>query len=172
MSLSEDDRAALSAYLDGELDEASTRHIEVRLTLEPDLRCAYDTLRQTWSLLDYLPRATPSTEFTSRTLDRLTHETLAGGAGRWINRVFRRVPATAVAWSLGVLVALSMGMAIGGWLRGPAMSEAESDEALVRHLHIVERWRLYEAADDLKFVRQLDQPDLFGDEPAYGGLQP
>ncbi len=170
MPVSEDDRAALSAYLDGELDEASTRRIEVRLNLEPELRCAYDTLQQTWSLLDYLPRATPSSEFTSRTLDRLTHETVRGGAGRWVSRVFRRVPAGALAWSLGAVAALGVGMTIGGWFGGTGPSEAADDEALVRHLRIVERWRLYEAADDIEFLRGLDQPDLFGEEPGYGGL--
>ncbi len=170
MSLSEDDRAALSAYLDGELDEESTRRIEVRLSLEPDLRSAYDTLRQTWNLLDYLPRSDPSIDFTSRTLDRLSRETIGTGAGRWISRVFRRVPAAAIAWSLGVLLAFGVGMAVGGWIGGT--TEADSDEALVRHLRVVERWRLYEAADDIEFVRQLDQPDLFGDEPGYGGGLP
>lgn len=171
-SLSEDDRAALSAYLDGELDEESTRRIEVRLSLEPELRCAYDTLRQTWSLLDYLPRSNPSIDFTSRTLDRLSREALPTGSTRWISRVFRRVPAAAIAWSLGVLMALGVGVAVGGWFGGTATVEADNDDALVRHLRIVDRWRLYEAADDIDFLRGLDQPDLFGDDPGYGGAQP
>ena len=35
---------------------------------------------------------------------------------------------------------------------------------LVRHLRVIEKWRLYEHADDLDFVKKLNHPDLFGDE--------
>jgi anti-sigma factor RsiW len=167
MPLSDDDRAALSAYLDGELDEESTRQVEVRMSLEPDLRHEYDTLRQTWGLLDYLPRAAPSIDFTNRTLERLTHETLTVPAPTWIGRVFRRVPAAGLAWSLGLLLALGAGLWVGNSVVWPRVSETENDDALARHLRVVERWRLYQAADDIEFVRQLDQPDLFGDEAGY-----
>jgi anti-sigma factor RsiW len=44
MALSDDDRAALSAYLDGELDDDATHRIEVRLTSEPELRFEYETI--------------------------------------------------------------------------------------------------------------------------------
>jgi len=172
MPLSDEDRAALSAYLDGELDDESTRRIEVRLSLDAELRAEFDTLRQTWGLLDYLPQVAPAADFTSRTLDRLSHETLTSAAGRWISRVLRRVPATALAWSLGVVVALGLGMTVAGGFGGSGMSEAELDEALVRHLRIAERWQLYQAADNIELLRELDKPDLFGGEPGYGGGVP
>ena len=172
MSLSEDDRAALSAYLDGELDADSTHRIEARLNIESELRSAYDTLRQTWSMLDYLPKATPSVNFTSRTLDRLSRETLTTGADRWITKVFRRVPAATLAWSVGGLLALTLGMSLGGWFDSSASTDADSDEQLVRHLRIADRWHLYEVADEIDFVRRLDHPDLFGDETDSGGAQP
>jgi anti-sigma factor RsiW len=57
MPLSDDDRATLSAYLDGELDEAAVQQVESRLSLDSEARAEYETRRQTWSLLDYLPRA-------------------------------------------------------------------------------------------------------------------
>jgi hypothetical protein len=42
---------------------------------------------------------------------------------------------------------------------------ADPEESLVRHLRVLEKWRQYEAIDDLEFLRALDHPDLFGDEP-------
>ena len=37
MALSEEDRVALSAYLDGELDEAVSQQIEARISLDPEV---------------------------------------------------------------------------------------------------------------------------------------
>jgi hypothetical protein len=133
MALSDDDRAALSAYLDGELDDEATHRIEVRLTSEPELRFEYETLRQTWSLLDFLPRSSPSVEFTNRTLAQITLERHAGGP-TWMGQVLRRVPVLAVAWASGILVAASVGVALGGWLTAPPNPDAtiDTDEELVR----------------------------------------
>ena len=69
--LNEEDRANLVAYLDGELDEHAARDLEARLANDPRARAEAETLRRTWELLDYLPRAEASGSFTHRTLERL-----------------------------------------------------------------------------------------------------
>src|SRR5438067_8003934 len=73
--LNEEDRTNLVAYLDGELDEAAARALEAKLSNDPGARAEAESLRRTWELLDYLPRAEASTTFTHRTLERLAVQT-------------------------------------------------------------------------------------------------
>lgn len=164
-TISEEDRANLVAYLDGELDETATQALEARLNLDPQLRAEADALRQTWGLLDYLPKSEPSATFTNRTLERLSLErkaistqlALAGGRRRW---------RLALGWAAAVLIALGAGLALGSFIGGPGTdAAAEADAPMIRHLRIAEKWRFYENADDLDFAQQLAQPDLFGDDP-------
>src|SRR5207248_2727321 len=74
MPLSENDKAELVAYLDGELDEHATQAVEAKLATDADARAELDTLKQTWGMLDYLPKASPSPNFTNRTMERLSLE--------------------------------------------------------------------------------------------------
>src|SRR5580692_10516895 len=74
MPLTEDEKTELVAYLDGELDEASTHAIEAKIATNPDARAELDALKQAWGMLDYLPKATPSPNFTNRTMERLSLE--------------------------------------------------------------------------------------------------
>jgi anti-sigma factor RsiW len=163
MALSEEDRAALSAYLDGELDEEAAHRLETRLSIDTEVRAEYDALRRTWGLLDYLPRAAPSPDFTSRTLAHLRRGKPLGGAGRWLETA-RRLPLARIAWAAAVLLALLLGYSLGSRL-SPARPEAgaETDETLVRHLRILRQWPVYQYADDIEFLKQLDHPDLFGE---------
>ena len=70
--LDENDRETLTAYLDGELDDAATEALEARLGQDPKLRAELETMQKTWGMLDFLPKAEPSPDFTNRTIDRLT----------------------------------------------------------------------------------------------------
>src|SRR5579875_558227 len=70
--LSEQERADLVAYLDGELTGEASRALEAKLSLDPSARAEADALRRTWELLDFLPRPQPSPRFTHRTLERLS----------------------------------------------------------------------------------------------------
>jgi len=69
---SEQERADLVAYLDGELTGEAARALEAKLSLDPAARAEADALRRTWELLDFLPRPQPSLRFTHRTLERLS----------------------------------------------------------------------------------------------------
>jgi anti-sigma factor RsiW len=167
MPLSEEDRAALSAYLDGELDEHTTRLVEARLTSDPDLRLEFETLRQTWRLLDYLPRATPSSGLTSKTLEKLEKLIINKQVGPgWLGWLFQRVPLGTVGWVGAVALALWVGYTLGGRPANAVAPEVplDGDEALARHLQILDRWPVYKHAQPIDILRKLDQPDLFGDE--------
>src|SRR5947209_1854609 len=69
--LSDEERAELVAYLDGEADEATRRALEAKLSRDPQARAEAEALKRTWALLDFLPRPEPSTDFTTRTLTRV-----------------------------------------------------------------------------------------------------
>ena len=70
--VSEEARAELVAYLDGELSEDAARVVEDKINSDPTLRAEVDSLSRTWELLDYLPTHDPSPSFTHRTLERVS----------------------------------------------------------------------------------------------------
>lgn len=158
--LNEDDREALTAYLDGELDDEATQALEARLSHEPDLRAELDSLRETWGLLDFLPTAPPSPDFTHRTLDRLSLEgrttKTASVPGQRRRRVF--------GWTAAGLAALLLGTAGGGLARHYLGRPVDPDESIVRDLRLLERFRDYGEIEDMEFLKGLDHPDLFGEE--------
>ena len=158
-TLNDDDRANLTAYLDGELDEEAAQALEAKLSQDPTARAEVEALRQAWTMLDYLPRSSPSATFTNRTMERLslerpveTGKMPTGGTGSWWG---------AAVWAAAVLLAAWLGWAASQrlWQRS-----ADPDEPLVRQLRLIEKWRAYELVDDVDFLRALDDPDLFGDD--------
>ncbi len=160
--LSDDDRAELIAYLDGELDEAAARAMEARLGRDAAARAEADALRRAWDLLDFLPHAEPSPSFTHRTLERVTarHAAAATGMSR------RRRWGAAAGWAAGLAAAAAAGFAAVTLL----VPREPTDDDLVRDLRVLENKRLYEQVDSVEFLKALDQPDLFGDDnPEAGG---
>jgi anti-sigma factor RsiW len=154
----EQDRADLVAYLDGELKGEAARVLEAKLQRNPQARAEAESLKRTWELLDHLPRAEPSPAFTERTLSRLAtvHQRQAESGHRfdwhgWL------LPAS---WAAGIVLAFA-----GGWLGYNLLVPWQPGEReLVQDLRIIENKRLYEAVEDLEFLKQLDQPELFGEE--------
>ena len=157
--LSDKDRADLVAYLDGDpsLDRETARKIQTRLSLDPMLRAEADTLKRTWDLLDYLPRAEPSPKFTHRTLNRVsTRET------RKVLRQtrHRRRWLWGAGWAAAVLV-----VGLAGYLAALALFPPRpSEQDLVRDLRLIENLRYYEQVETLDFLHELDQRDLFGED--------
>jgi anti-sigma factor RsiW len=156
--LNDDERAELIAYLDGELDAPAARQIEAKLNSNPTIRAEAESLKKTWELLDYLPQPKPSPNFTHKTVQHITAYqsralTLSARSG-W------RPWALGVGWAAALLLAAMAGYA--GISR--IQPKEASDEELVRELRIIENKRLYEEAQDMEFLRLLDDPDLFGDD--------
>ncbi len=159
--LSEEEQADLVAYLDGELDDQASQTLETRLSQEPAVRAEADALKQAWDLLDYLPRPEPSANFTNRTMERLqpikAQSAPVPVAPPWRARLL------VVGWVAAVVLAF-VGGASGYHFY--AALQPPSDRELVRELRLIENKRLYEIGENIEFLRQLDQPDLFGDEAA------
>jgi hypothetical protein len=103
--LSEQDRADLVAYLDGELKGEAARALQAKLQLHPEARAEAEALARTWDLLDYLPRAEPSPAFTERTLSRLVVPT------RRLTTTRRRPWLWGALWAAGLLAAFACGLA-------------------------------------------------------------
>ncbi len=171
MPLNDDEKAELVAYIDGELDEEATQAMEARLATDPDARAEMDALKQTWGMLDYLPKASPSSNFTNRTMERLTLEKVgpAPAAKTQPMPTRRRGWVVAASWLAVVALALGVGyLGVSHFAPVPAQPDTslDPDLPLVRHLRIVEKWRWYENADDLEFVKKLAHPEMFGDDPS------
>ena len=113
-TLNDRDRENLTAYLDGELDAKTAQDLEAKINLDPEARKEVEALKQTWGMLDYLPKAPPSTGFTHRTMERLSLEKMGKALktgsrtrhGAWF---WGRM----VGWSLAILLALATGIGLG-----------------------------------------------------------
>jgi hypothetical protein len=169
-TLNEDDRANLVAYLDGELDEEGTQAIEARLSTDPAARAELETLRQVYGLLDYLPRAEPSSSFTNRTMEKLSLTQRPRETGKMPTaRPWRWVPAA--GWAAAALLVFGLGwLGASLWWKAPAggkggaPSKSDPEDVLVKHLPLLERYRQYQNIDDVDFLRALDDPTLFGED--------
>ena len=154
--LSEQEKADLVAYLDGELGGEAARAVEARISLDPAVRAEAEALKRTWDLLDYLPRPEPSPSFTHRTLERLAPVRAKLAVARksrpWL---------VGAGWAAAVLAAVAAGYAGVGLAVKPAGSP---DQDLTRDLRVIENKRYYDHVDDLDYLKLLDQPDLFGDD--------
>ena len=155
--LTDQEKADLVAFLDGELAGEPARALETRLSLDPAARAEADALKRTWDLLDFLPKPEPSPTFTNRTLEKLAPvrtASLRKAAPR------RRPWLAGLGWAAALATAAAAGFFVVGW-SGPRDS---SDQDLTRDLRVIENKRFYDHVDDLDFLKALDQPDLFGDD--------
>jgi anti-sigma factor RsiW len=169
-SLSAKEREDLVAYLDGELDAPGAHALEAKLSRDAEARAEAEALRRTWEMLDYLPRPEPAAAFTSRTLERVSSLGLqpvpaeAAGRKRWTPWLL------GAGWAAGQQDRGSLGFVGVGWLSGSNPSPTQTakpidvDALLVRNLRLIENKRLYDLVDDVRFLRELDEPDLFGDD--------
>jgi anti-sigma factor RsiW len=157
--LNEREQADLVAYLDGELKGDAARRVESRIVREPAVREEAAALRRAWDMLDFLPLPEPTDQFLHRTVERIAPLTVQIGAAATTERRWPRRLALA-GWAAALVLALAGGFGLSrvGTPREPGEPE------LVRDLFVIENKRAYEPSEDLDFVRELDAPDLFGDD--------
>ncbi len=156
--LTDEEREELVAYLDGELKGQAAQAVQAKLALDPRYRGEAETLRQTWQMLDFLPRPEASANFSHKTLERLSalRPQVAPPPAPPRSRAWLK----GVGWAAAVVVA-----AAGGFLAVSFLLPRDgADEDLARDLRVIENRRLYEHVDDVDFLWQLNHPDLFGDD--------
>jgi len=155
--LNDEERDELVAYLDGELEPPRAQAMEARLNVDARVRAEADQLRRAWDMLDYLPRAQPSPHFTERTLQRVApvptdaFRLPAPKGRRWLLRA---------AWAAGIVLAGVGGYWGTNWFR----PRSSADQDLVHDLRVIENKRLYEQVDGIDMLKELDRPELFGDD--------
>ena len=147
----------LTAYLDGELDATTSLEIERRLAAEPDVQQTLKQFQQTWDLLDQLPRAELDARFTRSTVEMIA-VTAEGEAKREQSFAARQWPF--VRQAVGLLAAAAAGFFMVRLLW------PEPNGPLLRDLPVLENLEAYRQTPDLEFLKQLNKPGLFAEEPS------
>jgi anti-sigma factor RsiW len=157
--LSSDRREDLVAYLDGELDEEGSGEIERTLAQSPVARHEVEMLTRTFELLDVLPGARATEEFTNRTLEtvRMTDASPSLSERRWFQQARRGLAI------VGFFAALAA-FAIVGFLATNAWVPDES-ELLVEDLPVIENLDVYREVGDVRFLRELQTRGYLLDDP-------
>lgn len=148
-------REDLVAYLDGELDEKNVQAVENTLARNNVVRHDLEQLSRTYDLLDFLPRAEVSQEFTAKTMSIVS----VRASQVWPNEDqwkagFRRF-FLALVWcaALG-------GAAYAGFHFTTQLVKTEAD-VLVDDLPVIERLDQLQEIENLKFLEKLEQSRLF-----------
>ncbi|QDT38648.1 anti-sigma factor family protein [Stratiformator vulcanicus] len=147
--LTNEDRADLTAYLDGELGEDRTQQIDSLLAENDIARKEVARLEQTWNLLDTLPRTTASPEFTSRTVASIRVERKPPPAALVKAAEYGRRGLLTLVW-----IALISAGAAAGYLGGRELVPSRHDD-LIQDFELIDRIDLYDDVGDLQFLQTL-----------------
>ena len=178
--------AELIAYLDGELEATDARRIEDQLDGDPKLRARAEGLKRSFDLLDFLPKPEPSSNFATRTMDKLPVSAKPAGIAPTLAPLAipssmsslalpgfaARRPAPSWVWAMGLFLALGVALGTGylgtaaarKYLATGSAKDAGADALTIADIRIVENLPLYAAVDDLDFLNVLAAPEFFGDE--------
>jgi anti-sigma factor RsiW len=147
----------LSAYLDGELDNQGRQRVEQLLAHDGALREELARLRQSWDLLDRLPRSAVNVSFTQTTVEMVAlaaadlQSPAKARAGRWLRPLI-------LAGCLAAAIGTGFGLGRLAW--------PDPNEQLLRDLPLVEHLDAYQQAGSIDFLRGLEREHLFSDREA------
>ena len=152
----------LVAYLDGELSPEERQKVEARLASDARYRESLHALERSWEWLDLLPRSTASETFTRTTVEMVAVRTAEEIERKEAHQTWLAFGRRTLA-VLAVVAALWAGVVVVRWYQG------RKDRAFLEHLPLVQRLELYRAADDLEFLRALNESGLFLSSSESGG---
>ena len=169
-NLNNEEWADLTAYLDGELDGKNARALEAKMNRDPAIRAEAEALQKTWQMLDFLPQPAPSTAFTHKTLERVSVLRPVPALPR--SSALKHSWAFGAGWAAAVLLAGSVGFTGVSLFTphpaspqsGPQADTSALEQRLAQDLRVIENKRLYEHVDNIDFLKELADQDLFGDD--------
>lgn len=153
--LSAEVRENLVAYLDGELDEATTQNVEQVLAESVVARHDVEMLSRTWDLMNVLPGVKASEEFTRKTLTSIRaaespNSTLLGPA---VKKQTRR------ALTLTIWIAVLAGAGVLGYKATLLIPNPTTE--LLDDFNVISNLDDYKAIGDVEFLKTLrDQRTL------------
>lgn len=147
----------LTAYLDGELDAASSQALEEQLVRDPLLQAEVAGLDRAWSMLETLPRAEAPRFFASSTL-----EMVALTAERDISGSRSKKSRLGPFWPLAVASVLIL--ALGGYAAGRWIWP-DPNRQLLKDLAILEHLDAYRKAGNIDYLRRLEAEGYFAEGP-------
>lgn len=156
LRLTPTERANLVAYLDGELPEAESRAIATKLTQSATARREIESLRQTWELLNHLPRPSASEQFTERTLSEVRRFEAEGGRFETLfAQVIQRL-SRAGLWVAVSIGAFAVSFSIARWVWPNPTAQLQSNLSIAEHLDE------YREVGTFEFLQQLANSPEFG----------
>lgn len=150
--LTADQRSNFVAYLDGELEEADAQQIEKTLAQSEVARHEIESLAKTWEMLDHLPKAEATEEFTRRTMATAT---MANEKSRDITEhpafIKARSGAIWVGWGAGLLISTAIGYAITASVVPNPMDD------LIEDFPVIENFDRYQEIGNVDFLQRLEK---------------
>jgi anti-sigma factor RsiW len=147
-------REDLVAYLDGELDGASSRRMDELLAVDPRVQAEVHRLQTAWELLDDLPRTEVDDSFSRTTVTMVAQAISADIEAEAAVRP-RRVRRQWLAVGGGLAAA-----ALAGFLAARLLLPQENAE-LLRDLRVYQDLDPYRQAGDIEFLRLLNDESVF-----------
>lgn len=145
----------LVAYLDGELDDETSRRIGDLLVSDPKIRETLKQFEQTWEMLGNIDRADVDEIFTQSTLEMVA-AVAADEAEKQRADAPRRRRKQVLIGSVSLLAAGVVGF-LGVWLSRP-----NPNTKLLADLPVLERLDQYRQIENVQFLEMLAKQDLFG----------
>lgn len=149
--------AELSAYLDGEVDQAARDEIEQKLSSHEVYRERLQVLQASWDLLDQLPGSDTDESFTRSTVAMAAlHIEQPPTSESLVSRQLARWP-----WlRLGGCIAASF---LVGFV-AIAVPTRIAHRYAVKDLELIQNFEIYYYADSEQFLKLLDEEGLFAEE--------
>ncbi|MCA9040588.1 MAG: hypothetical protein KDA65_09605 [Planctomycetaceae bacterium] len=152
--VSSDLRSNLVAYLDGELDEESSRQVEMLLAQSEVARHDVEMLSRSFDLLDMLPRENASENFKQETMASVAalDSKIPLSQQQWLHSLRKGLVLLCCVVVLGLA-------GFGGYVAGQQLWPTETEEAL-EELPLFQNLHHYREVGEVEFLKQLQQQNL------------
>jgi hypothetical protein len=143
----------LTAYLDGELDEATQIEVESRLGTDPEYLAELQSLQQTWETLDHLPKIDAGKNFTQTTMELVVQDVKATQI---------RKPISWASWLPALLIVCLGGGLFAAGYAYQRSSQRLPDKLLIENLPAIQKHEIFQSINlDLDLLEQLNHHSLF-----------